>query len=194
MAKSAGTGPQIQTRFGFAERSRSGDLLSLRPYFSFHGGLSLQALEISRDGYSSESATAFLVRHGTIARIKAPIDLDSLPLLGVAHVIDSHVVVLTPEEWNSVKLFATAKNILGCDLTLSFSHHPLLDANPLAGVRIGPAGCIASCEDSGHAGFEVFVDFDTPIDGEPGLLRHSQRRPHAYTQNQEVCVHSCSAG
>src|SRR6266853_2796029 len=131
-----------------AERSRSGDLLSLRPYFSFHGGLSLQALEISRDGYSGESATAFLVRHGTIACIEAPIDLDSLPLLRVPHVIDSHVVVLTPEEWNSVKLFAMAKNILSCDLTLSFSHHPVLDANSLAGVRIWPAGGIAGSEDS----------------------------------------------
>ena len=79
---------------------------------SFPGGFSQQALEISRDRYSSESATAFLVRHGTIACIEAPIDLDSLPLLCVAHVIDSHVVVLTPEEWNSVKLFTTAKNIL----------------------------------------------------------------------------------
>jgi hypothetical protein len=41
----------------------------LRPCFSFHGGLSLQALEIARNGYDRESATAFLVRHGTIARI-----------------------------------------------------------------------------------------------------------------------------
>src|SRR5207302_6910579 len=166
----------------------SGDLLSLRPYFGFHGGLSLQALEITRNGYDSESATAFLVRHGTIARIEAPIDLDSLPLLGVAHVIDSHVVVLTPEEWNRVKLFATAKNILRCDLSLALSNHPVLDANSLAGVRIGPAGGIASCEDSGHAGFEVFVDFDTPIDREPSLLGQNQRRPHAHTQNYEVCV------
>ena len=119
------------------------------------------------------SATAFLVRHGTIARIEAPIDLDSLPLLGVAHVIDSHVVVLTPEEWNSVKLFATAKNILGCYLSLALSNHPVLDANSLAGVRIGPAGDIAGSEDSGHAGFEVFVDFDTTIDRESSLFRHS---------------------
>src|SRR5258708_33064746 len=135
----------------------SGDLLSLRPYLSFHGGLSLQALEIARDGYDSESATAFLVRHGTIARIEVPIDLDRLPLLRVAHVIDGHIVVLTPEEWNSVKLFATAKNILGCYLPLAFSDHPVLDANSLAGVRIGPAGGIASSEDSGPAGSEVFV-------------------------------------
>jgi len=63
----------------------------LRPYISFYGSLSLQALEIARDGYDSESATAFLVRHGTIARIEASIDLDNLPLLGVAHTIDSHI-------------------------------------------------------------------------------------------------------
>src|ERR1039458_7788906 len=107
----------------------SGDLLSLGPYFSLHGDLGLQALEIARDGYDSESATAFLIRHGTIARIEAPIDLDSLPLLGVAHIIDSHVVILTPEEWDSIKLFATAKNILSCYLPLAFSNHPVLDAN-----------------------------------------------------------------
>ena len=166
----------------------SGDLLSLQPYFSFHGGLSPQALQIARDGYDSKSATAFLVCHGTVALIEAPIDLDSLPLLGVAHIVDSHVVVLTPEEWNSVKLFATAKNIPGRYLTLALSNHPVLDANSLAGMRIGPAGGIASCEDSSHAGFEVFVDFDTPIDREPSLLGQNQRRPHAYTQNQEVCV------
>src|ERR1700694_2458830 len=172
----------------------SGDLLSLWPYFSFHGDLSLQALEIARDGYDSESATTFLVRHCTIARIEAPIDLDSLPLLGVAHVIDSHVVVLTPEEWNSVKLFATAKNILSCYLPLALSNHPVLDANSLAGMRIGPAGGIPSSEDARHAGFEGFVDFSTPIDARPGLFRKGQRRPHAHTQNQQVCVHSCSAG
>jgi hypothetical protein len=80
----------------------------------------------------------------------------------VAHVIDSHVVVLTPEVWDSIKLFATAKNILSCYLSLALSNHPVLYANSLAGMRIGPAGGIASSEDSGRAGFEVFVDFDTP--------------------------------
>jgi hypothetical protein len=136
----------------------SGDLLSLRPYFSFHGGLSLQASEISRDGHDSERATTFLVGDGAIARIEAPIDLDSVPPLSVAHVIYSHVVVLTPEEWDSVKFLATAKNILSCYLPHALSNHPVLDANSLAGVRVGPAGGIAGSEDSSHAGFEVFVD------------------------------------
>src|SRR5216684_174074 len=96
--------------------------------------------------------------------IEAPIDLDSLPLLGVAHIIDSHVVVLTPKERNSVKLFATAKNILSRYLPLALSNHPVLHANSFAGVRIWPAGGIASGEDSGHVGFEVFIDRDTAVD------------------------------
>ena len=122
--------------------------MSLPPYLSFHGGLSLQALEIARDGYDSESATALLIFHGTIARIEAAIDLDSIPRLGVTNIIDSHIVVLTPEEWDSIKFFATAKNILSCYLPLAVSNHPVLDANSLAGVRIGPAGGIAGRDDS----------------------------------------------
>jgi hypothetical protein len=92
----------------------------------------LQALEISRDGYSSESATAFLVRYGTIARIEAPIDLDSVPLLGVAYIVDCHVVMLAAEKWDGVKPFATTKNIVGCYLSLMLRHHPVFDANSFA--------------------------------------------------------------
>src|SRR5437660_1971139 len=171
----------IRPKSATRSRSRSGDLSSLQPYSSFHSALSLQALEISRDGYSGESATALLVHHGTISRIEATVNLNSVPLLSVAHVIDSHVVMLTPEEWNGVKFFTTAKNIFSCYLSHALSNHPVLDANSLAGVRIGPTGGIASCEDSGRTSFEVFVDFDTPIDREPGLLGQSQRRPHSHT-------------
>src|SRR5258708_22530063 len=93
------------TIFSNSVRRRSGDLSFLRPYFSFHGGLSLQALQIARDRCDSESATAFLIRHGTIARLKAPIDLDPLPLLSMAHLIDGHILVFTPQEWHGFKLF-----------------------------------------------------------------------------------------
>src|SRR5260221_2826314 len=86
------------TIFSNSVRRRSGDLSFLRPYFSFHGGLILQALHIARDSCDIEIATAFLIRHGTIARIYAPIDLDRLPLLRMAHVIDGHVVGLSPEQ------------------------------------------------------------------------------------------------
>jgi len=44
--------------------------------------------------------------------------------------------MLTPEEWHSIKFFATAKNILSCYLPLAPGNHPVLDANSLAGVRL----------------------------------------------------------
>jgi hypothetical protein len=37
-------------------------------------------------------------------------------------------------------------------------------------------------------GFEVLVDFDVTIDGEPSLVGQNQRRPHAQTENKEVCL------
>ena len=90
------------------------------------------------------------------------------------YVIDRHIIMLAPKEWDYVTFFAMAKNILSRYLTLSFSDHPVLDPNSLSGMRVGPAGGIASSEDSGHAGFEVFVNRDTAIDGEPSLLGQSQ--------------------
>ena len=102
----------------------SGYLLSLRPYFGFHCGLSLQALEIARDGCDSKSTATFLIGHSTIARIEAPIDLDSFPRLSVTHVVDRHIVVLTPEEWDSIKFLAAAENI------------------PPLGVSLGPTACL----------------------------------------------------
>jgi hypothetical protein len=32
--------------------------------------------------------------------------------------------MLTPEKWNSVKFFATVKNILGCYMPLAPGNHP----------------------------------------------------------------------
>ena len=89
--------------------------------------------------------------------------------------------MLTPEEWDSIKLFAMAKNVLCCYLPLAFSDYPVLVTNSLAGVRIRSAGDLARREDSGHAGFQIFVDFDTPINREPSSLGQSHGRPHAYT-------------
>src|SRR5262245_14070173 len=152
------------------DASSSGNLSSLLAYFRFHSGLRLQALEIARDGCDSKSAAAFLICHRAIAGIDAPVGLDSIPLLGMAHVIDSHIVVLTPKEWDSVKVLAMAEDIPGRYLPLALGNNPVLHANTLAGVRIWPAGGIAGSKDSSHAGLEVFVDSDTAINGEPRLL------------------------
>jgi len=81
--------------------------------------------------------------------------------------------VLAPEKRNGVKLFRMTKNILSGHLSHAFSNHPVLDTNPLPGVRVGPAGSIASREDSRHTRFKVFVNVDTSIDRETRLLGHN---------------------
>jgi hypothetical protein len=89
----------------------------------------------------------------TIACIEAPIDLDSVPVLGVAYIIDYQIAMLVLEEWDGVEPFATTKNILNCYLSLTLRHHPALDANSFACVRIGPTSGIAGRDDSRHVRF-----------------------------------------
>src|SRR5215467_8586495 len=166
----------------------SSDVLSLRWRFSFHGRLSLKTLKIARDCHDSQDTSTFLIGHCTIAGFEATVDFDSIPVLSMAHVVDGHIVVLTPEERNSIKFLTAAKNVLGCHLPLTLSDHPMLDANSLAGVWIRPAGDVAGSENSGGTGFQVFVDCDTPIDVEPSLLGQSQRWSHSYAQYQKVHI------
>src|SRR5215467_14462844 len=121
--------------------------------FRFHRCFSLQTLEIARNGHDSKSSSTFLISHCTIARIEAAIDLDSIPLLSVPNVVNCDIVMLAPEECYGVKFLTLAENVLGCHLPLSFGDDPMLHADSLAAVRIGPASCIARRKDSGYACF-----------------------------------------
>ena len=64
----------------------------------------------------------------------------------------------------------------------------MLDADGLAGMRIGPARDIAGGIDAGNAGFAVSIHDDATIDGEAGLLGQRQTRPHADADHHEVGI------
>src|SRR6185369_1439212 len=125
--------------------------------FSFHRRLSAQTLEIARNRCDGASAAIFLVGYSAITRIEASVHLNSIPLLSVTDVIDRHVIMLAPEEGDRIELVATAEHILRRGLALSFGDYPMFDANSFPGVRIRPAGGIASGEDSTHRGLEELV-------------------------------------
>src|SRR5438067_1197566 len=116
-------------------------------------------------------------------------DIDAIPGLGVADVVDRDVVVLAPEEGHRVESLAASQHVAGRRLALPFGDHPVLHANAVAGVRIGPSRDIAGGEDARHAGFEVLVDGDPPVDREPGALGEAQRRTNADAEHEEVDVH-----
>ena len=80
-------------------------------------------------------------------------------------------------------MMAASKHIECSRLALALRYDPMLNANHFAGVWIGPAGNVAGCEDTGNTCFEVFIHRDTPVDGQPGLLRQGKCRPGAFATN-----------
>src|SRR5205085_8349683 len=79
---------------------------------------------------------------------------DLVPLLGMADIVDRSVVVLAPEKRHRLVLLAMAEHVQRRDLALPFGHHPVLDPDGLAAVRIGPACDVAGGEDARRARLE----------------------------------------
>ena len=113
---------------------------------------------------------------------------DLVPRGGVADVIDRHVVVLAPEERDGSIALAPAEHVARGDLTLPLGNDPVLDAQPLAAVRIGPAGDVPGGENTGGAGFEIFIDEHAAIDCQPGLSREIDAGPHADPDHDQLGV------
>src|SRR6185369_7744525 len=86
--------------------------------------------------------------HRLFARIA--VYFDAIPLLGVADVVDAHVVVRAPKERSLRERLTRAKYVSGGRLAVPLREHPVLDANAVARVRIGPACNVAGGEDPGR--------------------------------------------
>src|SRR5262249_27755307 len=112
----------------------------------------LQVREVAVDRGDGESATGLPVTHQAIPALDVAIDLDAIPLLGVADIVDRHVIVLAPEERYGVELFASAQHVQGRRLPLALGHHPLVGASGLTAVGIGPPREVAGGKDAGVAG------------------------------------------
>src|SRR5690606_37103394 len=112
--------------------------------------------------------STLLVAHQAVAAGDVAVDLDRVPFLGVADIVDRHVVMLAPEERHVVERRAFAEHVKSSGLALALGNHPVLDTDALPRNRIGPARDIAGGKDAGDAGFETFVDADTAVEGKAG--------------------------
>src|SRR5262249_59499677 len=83
---------------------------------------------------------------------------------------------------------ATSQDVAGRDLSLALGNDPVLDADALPRVRIGPSRDVAGGEDAGDARLEEFVDEDAVVGREPGLLRDRDRRPHADAHHDAIGI------
>src|SRR4029077_5725114 len=73
-------------------------------------------------------------------------------------------------------------------LALSLSDNPVLDADVLAAVRIGPARDIARREDAGCARFEKGVHDPSAVKPKAGLFRKFGPRAHPNAGDHEIGI------
>src|SRR4029077_18450615 len=67
-------------------------------------------------------------------------------------------------------------------------HDPMLHADILAAVRIGPARNVSRRKDSGRSRFQITVDDNAAINGKTGFFSKREARADANAGNNEIGV------
>ena len=105
-----------------------------------------------------------VVRDGAVLRFEPAVNLDPVPLPGMADIGEQQVVLLSPEERDSIEALVRPEHVAGCRLTLAFGDDPVLDADPLARQPVGPSGDVAGSIDARKAGLEILTHHDAAVD------------------------------
>src|SRR5262249_49782844 len=84
-------------------------------------------------------------------------------------------------------------HVSGGGLPLTLGDDPVLDADPLARVRIRPSGHIAGSEHSRCARLQKLVDDDAAIDGKAGPFGDRERWPNTRADDNEVGIDGAAA-
>src|ERR1700681_1615754 len=90
-----------------------------------HLHLGLQAREIAEYRSDSEYPPVAFVFQQAILRLDIAVDCDFVPLLGVADIIDRHVIMLAPEERHRVEFLTLPQHVERRGLSLTFRDHPM---------------------------------------------------------------------
>src|SRR5581483_9434231 len=125
-----------------------------RSLFSLYFQFGFEAGAVAIDRGHGQCAAAELVAQETVASGDVAIDLYAVPVLRVADIVDRHVVVLAPEERHGIERSSLAEHAVRRGLTLAFGDHPVLDADVLFRVPVGPARNVAGGVDARNAGLQ----------------------------------------
>src|SRR5215472_10086523 len=154
----------------------------------FHRHFGFEALAATEDGGDGERAAGLAEAERGVVAGDVALDLDLVPPLGVADIVDGDIVVLAPEEGRRGEALPASQHVSRRGLSLTLGHDPMLNAQSLAGDGIGPARHVARGKDAGDAGFEVLVDENAAVDLEPRALCQGKARPHADADNDEIGI------
>ena len=86
----------------------------------------------------------------------------------MAGVVDRQLVVVrAPEKRDVIEAVAVTEHVASDDLTLTFRHHPVLDAQANIRISVRPARDISGGENTVDAGFEELVDREPIVQFQP---------------------------
>src|SRR5690348_2819858 len=117
---------RLHLQEGAGASSRSGDRL-------FELDLADEAITIAPDRQNRQLAAGMPVSHGAVLRLESAVYVDPIPLPGATDIVEQQIMLLGPEEWNSVEALARAEHVAGRRLALAFGDNPMLDADGLPG-------------------------------------------------------------
>ena len=146
----------------------------------------MQSFEVATDHRDGQRPAGTLERDSAVARGELPVDSGCVEGFRMPHIGEAEIVLLGPEERDRIEALPPTEDVAGRRLSLALGHHPVFDADALAGESIRPARDVAGREDATHAGLQVFVHGDASIDGEARLFGQRNRRPHADADDDQV--------
>jgi Polyketide cyclase / dehydrase and lipid transport len=147
-----------------------------------------QAIEITAYGRHSECSAGAPERNAAVPSFDRTIDLQRIPGLSMTHIQHLRIVVRAPEKRHGVERLVPTNHVTRRSLALPFGDNPVLDANILACVGIGPTCNVACRKDPRNASPQIPVEDDAAVQRNPRLFRKSERRPYADTHDNQVFI------
>ena len=122
-----------------------------------------------------------------------PVDRHRIPPLGVADVVDRHVVVLAPEERHRVEPLAAAQHVARGHLTLPLRDHPVLDADRSPVCGSGHRATSPAAKIPGALVSRNSLTAMPRSTARPAVSASAVRRPDADAHDDEVGVERAPA-
>ena len=101
--------------------------------------------------------------------------------------------MLGPEERDSSKFLAVSEHVARRGMALTLGHDPMLDANLLPAIRIGPSRDVAGSQNRWLARFQIGVHAHPAIHGKSGSFGELDPWPHADPSNHKICLDRAAA-
>ena len=145
----------------------------------------MQALTVAEDRCERAQFAQPLEAHRDVALLGGASTAKLVPRFRVTDVVDTHVVVRAPEERHLLEAFPSTEDVARSRLSHSLRDDPVLDADALPAMGIGPTCNVARGVDAARARLEEFIHRNAAIERKTGIFREREPGSHANTDDHQ---------